>query len=130
MNRKHRSTKGFTLIEIMMVVATIGMLAAMAIPNLLKARNNSQTKACIANLREIDNAKQQWALENGSTPDSVPDETAIKPYVGRGDSGTLSRVKCPLQYSSTPLAGYSINAIKDLPTCEKRDASLHPAALE
>lgn len=114
----------------MMVVATIGMLAAMAIPNLMKARNNSQTKACIANLREIDNAKQQWALEHGSTPDTVPSQDDIKPYVGRGDAGTLSRVKCPLQYVDTGFAGYQINAIKDLPTCDKKDATIHPAAIE
>jgi len=130
MNRRTRNAGAFTIVELMIVVATIGLLATMAIPNLLRARNQSQTKACIANLREIDNAKQQWSLEHGSTLDTVPGEADIQPYVGRGDSGTLARVKCPLQYSSTPLAGYSINAIGAVPSCEKRDDTVHPASLE
>ena len=62
-----RGNKGFTLVEIMIVVAIIGLLAAIAIPSFIQARTTSQTNACINNLRQIDSAKEQWALEAGAT---------------------------------------------------------------
>jgi len=63
MKIKNMRRAGFTLVEIMIVVAIIGLLAAIAIPNFVKARNTAQSNACINNMRQIESAIQQWALE-------------------------------------------------------------------
>lgn len=69
-----KSQKGFTLVEIMIVVLIIGILLSIAIPNFVKARDTSQAKACVANLKTIDSAVQQYMIENKGEVPTYPDD--------------------------------------------------------
>src|SRR5216117_272897 len=84
MQIKTNKTAGFTLVEIMIVVAIIGLLAAIAIPNFVKARENAQLNSIFNNLRIIEGAKDQWALENKKGTGDTTDLTAISDYLKGG----------------------------------------------
>ena len=86
-----------------------GMLAAIAIPNFVKARAVSQENACINNLRQIDAAKQQWALENNKKPADIPSQSDLLPYLSRGVKGS---------WPVCPQGGqYTIGSVGEEPAC-------------
>jgi type II secretion system protein G len=73
MKMKKSNKSGFTLVEIMIVVAIIGLLAAIAVPSFMSARTKSQTNACINNLRQLSGAKDEYALDNDNAAPAIAD---------------------------------------------------------
>ncbi len=78
---RHNDERGFTLVEVMIVVAIIGMLVTIAMPSLFHARDNSQEAMCVNNLRMIHTAKTQHAMEAGKTNGDSVDGTDLDAYL-------------------------------------------------
>jgi prepilin-type N-terminal cleavage/methylation domain-containing protein len=110
-----KNSAGFTLVEIMIVVAIIGLLAAIAVPNFAQARTNARRGTCINNMRLIDAAKEQYALENNHDSSVTPVGADLTAYLKGGAMPTC------------PAAGtYTISAIGTNPSCSESAApNLH-----
>jgi general secretion pathway protein G len=92
-----------------------GMMAAIAVPNFVKARQVSMQNACINNLRVIDGAKNQWALEKDKKEGDTPTATDLDPYI----KGGFNSLHCPAE------GQYSINPVGQPPTCTVRGHRLY-----
>src|SRR5450432_1207948 len=105
--RKH----GFTLVEIMIVVLIIGILMAIAVPNFIQARNNSRKNSCIANLKQIDSAKEQFAMDQKlATGAAVTMANLTDPGTGY--------IKGAATGPAEPMGGaYTVNVVGTPPTC-------------
>jgi type IV pilus assembly protein PilA len=114
-NRESRKS-GFTLVEIMIVVAIISLLAAIAIPNFLKVRARSQANACINNLRQLDSAAQQYAVENKLDSTAPYTLSVLRPYLRLDSTGNFPTCPASGTYSPGP-------TVTNSPTCSLSNAS-------
>ena len=102
---------GFTLVEIMIVVAIIGLLASIAVPNFVKARTQARQKACISNLQQIEGAVQRWALDLNKADNQSVSYSDISSYLQRA-------VVCPAG-GSTFEDSYTVTTVDANPTCQR-----------
>ena len=109
---------GFTLVEIMIVVAIIALLAAIAVPNFLRARKRSQATRVLEDLRMIDSAIDQYAIETNKTSGATVDWTDIKSYLKTGSALYNSTGK-DLFGNDFPTASLKVDTLPDVPTATK-----------
>ena len=107
MNRFMNRNRAFTLVEIMIVVLIIGILMAIAVPNFVKARDSSRKSSCIANLKQIDQGKEQWAMDNKK---NSGDTVAMTDLVG-ATAYIKATPTCPSGGS------YTVGNVGTNPTC-------------
>ena len=103
---------GFTLVEIMIVVAIIGLLATIAVPNFVKARGTAQQNACIVNLKQIEGAINTWATETKQADETPVEYSSIRPYL-------KGQVVCP-SGGKTFADSYQLGTVADKPTCLRK----------
>jgi prepilin-type N-terminal cleavage/methylation domain-containing protein len=107
MKQNRKGERGFTLIEVMVVLAIVVTIAAIALPNLFRSRATAQQKTCVANLMQINDAKQRWAIDENKRGIETPGETDLA-------GGNLYMKEFP----TCPSGGiYVINAVEVDPTC-------------
>ena len=102
LNRIRKNRGGFTLVEIMIVVAIIALLAAIAVPGFLRARKRSQATAILNDARVLDGAKDQYAIENNRSGSTVVTASMLTGYL---KPGTRLYTACSAGTAPTDLLG-------------------------
>jgi len=105
-----KRSSGFTILEIMVVVALVGLLTAMVVPHVLNARNRADQKTCLNNLRQIDQAIQLWAIESRALPTDVVTHTNLIPYLRKTPA-------CPAVNGGTFFSDYGLTFVGDPSYC-------------
>jgi prepilin-type N-terminal cleavage/methylation domain-containing protein len=105
--KTYPTQRGFTLVEVMIVVGLVGLLAVLAVPNALRSRTTASKQLCISNLRQIESAKEQWAVENKRSGSDVALDSDL---FGR-DKYIRNKPKCPEGGT------YTISSNQEKPVC-------------
>jgi prepilin-type N-terminal cleavage/methylation domain-containing protein len=106
-----RKRFGFTIVEIMVVIALVGLLTAIVVPHVLNSRNRASQRACLSNLRQIDQAIQLWAADTQSLPTDIVTHTNLVPYLRKLPT-------CPAVKNGNFNADYGLTFVEEPSYCK------------
>jgi prepilin-type N-terminal cleavage/methylation domain-containing protein len=114
--KRTRKNQGYTLIEVMLVVLMIATLLSIAVPNFIRTREQARAKSCSRNIKYIDGAKEQWAIDNRKNSNDTPSFTDL---VGNG-SYLKATPTCPSG------GVYTLNPVGTHPVCNRNNPPVYP----
>lgn len=127
---KRSNKHAFTLVEVMIVVMILAILLAIAVPNFIRARQNGRVQSVVGNLRQLESAKEQWAMDQGKSSADVPVQADLVPqYLKKWPFGPVGNaadyVPNDLNSRST-FKGHDLDDFQDPAT---RDATIAACGL-
>ncbi len=130
MSKMNRKNKGFTLVEIMIVVLIIGILLAIAVPNFVKARQNSRVQTVVGNLKQIESAKEQWAMDTGAASTATPTSADLTPtYMKKWPVGPVGAGTDYVAGSMSALPAFKTKTADDFQDPATKDAAIAACGL-
>lgn len=127
---KRNRRKAFTLVEVMIVVMILAILLTIAVPNFIKSRQAGRVQTVVGNLKQIEAAKEQWAIENGKATSEVPASADLVPhYINRwplGPVGNGTDYAANDMASRSTFKGHDLDDFQDPAT---RDAAVAACGL-
>ena len=106
--------RGFTFMEFLMVIVLLGIMVGAVVPNVIKIRDRANINVCKNHLRQIQIAKDQWALENNKFDTDFPTIDNLNPYIPDG----IRSLYCPLDAAKSFVTSYNIFDVMSNPTCK------------
>jgi hypothetical protein len=103
------------MVEMLAIAMMVGLLGALTIPHMVRARSFKAQDVCINNLRKIDSAKEQWAIDFRQIPSVTPAFEDVRLFIRYTCDNSLP--VCPLDLSGTFQSSYRINALTSAPVC-------------
>ena len=125
-----KASSAWGLREIVVLVCLIGVFALVAIPNFVREPVTSSQNACINNLRQLDGAKNQWALEHNAKSNDVVTLEDIRPYIERERNNRFIKLDAKGNLPKCPAGGtYTIGNVDEPPTCSIGTNAIQPHVL-